>query len=140
MAARQNKPDEQEEAAAADGGPRDLHQEIAELRVYMEEQLGRHWVALQGVAGLDGVAAEVANIAAILAPLRNLVPLVERDALPAEAAQTLAHMRSALALERDDGGGLGLRRPADGAAALDLAPEHVPFIGQAAPRQAIGAP
>jgi hypothetical protein len=59
------------------------------------------WTALRGVAGLDGVAAGVAQIRAVLAPLRLMV--TPSTALPLEpgVAGALAEIRAALGGRRD---------------------------------------
>lgn len=128
--AQPNKPEQPERAgpAPSGGSPPDVQREIAELRAFMEQQLDRQWVALQGVAGLDGVATEVANIAAVLEPLRRLAPVPTVDGLGDQTAQALVHMRRALALEWDANGERVPRLPS---AVTELAPVVVEFIGVA---------
>lgn len=71
------------------------------LQISSTEEFGKVWTTLGGIAGLDGLAVGLAEVAEVLGPLRGLVP--PTTALPLEpgVAEALATIRSALAGNRE---------------------------------------
>lgn len=94
----------------------------AELR-RIHDRMDEIWMTMGTIAGLDGVAAGVAQVAEILAPLKNLVPPTVFGEVPQATWEAIARIRTAL----------GPRPPiVDRLPVPDL---PVPFIGQ--PREVV---
>jgi hypothetical protein len=86
-----------------------IEQQIQEIRVSLRDmqesraaEAERIWTALGALAGLDGIAAGMANIGELLAPLRQLVP--PTTALPLEdgVPEALQRIRAALGVPDRD--------------------------------------
>jgi hypothetical protein len=72
----------------------ELSSTVAESR----DEVNKVWVALSGIAGLDGLAIGVAQIAEVLGPLKLLVPPVVHRELAPGVAQAISGIRQALGL------------------------------------------
>jgi len=92
------------------------------------EEFAKVWTTLGGIAGLDGLAVGLAEIAEVMGPLRSIVPPSTALDLEPGVAEAVALIRNALGGDRDSN-------------FQQLATDYeapVSFIGQARP--VVGGP
>lgn len=113
-----------------------LQAQIFELQEQVRassDEAGKVWVALSGIAGLDGLAHGMAGVVEVLAPLKQLVPPAVASDLDRRVGEANLRMRKALGLVLFD----RMDRPVPGGLrSFDRLPtadwDHpVGFIGQA---------
>lgn len=105
--------------------------EISERTEDVHAQLQQVWVALQGVAGLDGVARGMADVVGVLQPLLNLAPATVARSLDPDTEDAVLEIRRSLGLAGDP----RQQRLPYRENALDLGDRPVPFIGEPHPRR-----
>lgn len=78
-----------------------LEAQILELQAQVKassDEAGKVWVALSGIAGLDGLARGMAGVVEVFAPLKQLVPPVVAGDLDPRVGEANLRMRKALGL------------------------------------------
>jgi hypothetical protein len=105
----------------------DLLEAVEALQANTQMDSQRMWTALGNVAGLDGLAVGVAEVAELLGPLRALAPPSTALPLSAAAADAVKAIRDAL--------GLGLQLDTNFSSVPTPWDNPVGFIGEADSRE-----
>ncbi|KAA1423332.1 hypothetical protein FE697_006870 [Mumia zhuanghuii] len=79
----------------------ELLEVIEAMQQTSSEEFAKVWTTLGGIAGLDGLAIGLAEIAEVMGPLRSIVPPSTALELEPGVAEAVALIRNALGGDRD---------------------------------------
>lgn len=79
----------------------ELLEAVEAMQQSSSEEFAKVWTTLGGIAGLDGVAVGLAEIAEVMGPLRSIVPPSTALELEPGVAEAVALIRDALGGDRD---------------------------------------